>query len=193
MGAIKLQHMEHVMKNQRNGVESSMPLDRDDDNNEDEERIFSSSLISGNRHEIKVFIIILFWIILSSIVGLNHQMDQNTKQTIVGMFVNANLMLFFGSPLTTIFTVIKTKNSCSIHRKTMIMNTAMGTFWYIYGLAIADAFIYIPNGIGVILGIVQANLCFRYPDYRVHETDNGTGRNTHKAAYNVANQNDPIC
>jgi solute carrier family 50 protein (sugar transporter) len=45
----------------------------------------------------------------------------------------------------------------------MITNTLNGIFWTAYGLAILDPFIYVPNGLGAVLGAVQILLCVIFP------------------------------
>ena len=45
----------------------------------------------------------------------------------------------------------------------MMMNTANGTFWAAYGIAIGDFFIIIPNSIGAMLGCVQIVLYILFP------------------------------
>jgi solute carrier family 50 protein (sugar transporter) len=45
----------------------------------------------------------------------------------------------------------------------MCTNTLNGIFWAAYGLAILDPFIYVPNGLGAVLGTVQILLCVIFP------------------------------
>lgn len=40
---------------------------------------------------------------------------------VIGVVVNINILFFYGAPLSRIFTVMKTRDSSSIHRMTMIM------------------------------------------------------------------------
>lgn len=53
--------------------------------------------------------------------------------TIVGLLVNLNLIFFYGAPLQSIFRVIQTKQSNSIHLMTMYMSCLNCTFWTGYG------------------------------------------------------------
>lgn len=43
------------------------------------------------------------------------------------------------------------------------MNTANAAFWTVYAISIADFYIMIPNGLGVLLGIVQVFLVLIFP------------------------------
>ena len=51
------------------------------------------------------------------------------------------------------------------------MNTANATFWTLYAIAIKDLYIAIPNGIGVVLGIVQIFLVIVFPRVQIKVED----------------------
>jgi len=111
----------------------------------------------------KILIVVAtFWLFIFSLVSFLH-VKNDTKVLIVGVLANVNNLFFYAAPLTTIVSVFRTRNSVSIHRRTMIMNTANGTFWFAYGLAVSDIFLIIPNGIGTILGVFQIVLCILFP------------------------------
>jgi len=55
------------------------------------------------------------------------------------------------------------RNAASIHIPTMMTNTANGVFWTAYGLAVMDGFVFVPNGLGAILGFIQMTLCCIFP------------------------------
>ena len=85
------------------------------------------------------------------------------EQEIIGVIVNINLLFFYGAPLQTIKSVFLEKSSDSIHTPTMILNCTNAGFWGAYGIAINNAVIYGPNGVGFFLGLSQAFLCCMYP------------------------------
>jgi solute carrier family 50 protein (sugar transporter) len=103
-----------------------------------------------------------FWLFIFSLVSFIH-ISNDKKILIVGIVANINNLFFYAAPLSTMVTVFRTKSSISIHRRTMIMNTANGAFWAAYGLAVNDVFLIIPNSIGTILGVVQIVLCMIFP------------------------------
>ena len=73
----------------------------------------------------------------------------------IGIITNINTCMFYGAPLSTIYTVIKQRDSSSIHRPTMILNTSNAVFWVAFGIGVMDWIILIPNGLGAILGFIQ--------------------------------------
>lgn len=113
-------------------------------------------------HEIMVMCIVGIWTIIVSIVVL-APVTPKTRELIVGITVNINLFFFYGAPLSSIVQVFKERNSASIHITTMVTNTLNSCFWTAYGLAVGDAFIYIPNGTGAILGLMQGILVLLFP------------------------------
>ena len=113
-------------------------------------------------HETITLIIVVIWLATISLISF-ADISQSTKELIVGGVVNVNLVFFYGAPLSTIRTVLHTRNSASIHLLTMATNTANGAFWGAYGVAVLDPFVYVPNGLGAALGVVQIFLVLTFP------------------------------
>jgi solute carrier family 50 protein (sugar transporter) len=89
--------------------------------------------------------------------------DQSTRQQIMGGFCIGILVLFYVSPLSTFYHVIKTNNSESFYWPLSLMTFLNGALWVFYGSFIGDAFIWAPNVIGAIMGIIQLVCIFLYP------------------------------
>ena len=105
-------------------------------------------------HEMIVVAVVLFWV---SVISLLYFLQLNISQWkyVIGIITNINTCMFYGAPLSTIYTVLKQKDSSSIHRPTMVMNTLTAIFLTAFGFGVKDLIIIIPNGIGGILGIIQ--------------------------------------
>lgn len=84
-------------------------------------------------------------------------------QKVVGVLVNINLVFFYGAPLQTMKIVLASKSADSIHTPTVTRNVTNAIFWMSYGLARKDIIIYGPNGVGLVLGLVQCVLCCLFP------------------------------
>ncbi|KAK1749281.1 SWEET family sugar transporter [Skeletonema marinoi] len=81
----------------------------------------------------------------------------------LGLFASGLFIVLSGSPLSTIKTVLSTKNSKSILTQmtfAQIINTAL---WSAYGLAIKDKFVYGPNMTGLGFGLIQLALKLVFP------------------------------
>jgi len=82
---------------------------------------------------------------------------------ILGMFASAIFIILAGSPLSTISTVIATKDSRSILGTLTAAQVINTVLWGVYGLAIKDRFVYGPNLIGLVLGLIQLGLKLMFP------------------------------
>lgn len=121
-------------------------------------------------HEKLVMANALLWTTYIAILCLlpTTIITQRDKEIAVASLVNLNLVFFYGAPLSTIMTVLKTRNSASIHIPNMITCTLNGTFWTAYGIAIMDPFISVPNGLGTLFGVIQVFLCLIFPRNTIH-------------------------
>ncbi|CAL4956304.1 unnamed protein product [Urochloa decumbens] len=82
-------------------------------------------------------------------------LDHNTRQTFVGYLSVASLIFMFASPLSIINLVIRTKSVEYMPFYLSLSMFLMSVSFFIYGVLLHDFFIYIPNGIGTVLGIIQ--------------------------------------
>lgn len=80
-----------------------------------------------------------------------------------GLAGNFISLVYYGAPLSTMADVIKKRDSSSILLPLTLMNTLNACLWTTYGLAIGDAYVFVPNGIGALLSVAQLSLCFLYP------------------------------
>jgi solute carrier family 50 (sugar transporter) len=151
-------------------------------------QVTSQTTPAPTPHERLVMIVTTIWMAVASLVGWigstnllqTHWKDDNNNnedadddddpssssnisRSLVGYMVNFNLVFFYGAPLSTIWTVLQQRHSTSIHRPTLITNTLNASFWLAYGLAVKDAFIFIPNGLGAVLGAIQVLLLLIFP------------------------------
>ena len=124
-------------------------------------------------HEHMVMGAVIIWTVIFSIIAL-VDMTQRTRELIVGVCFNVNLLFFYGAPLSSIAQVLKERNSASIHIWTMVTNTANCCFWSAYGVALLDPIIYVPNGLGASLGFAQVVLVMLFPRNTQDEIENGT-------------------
>jgi hypothetical protein len=120
-----------------------------------EYRMLEISLVAGP----------LIYSILTLIVGIILPADeQNTGRVLVAIFTNCCTVLYYASPLTTMYHVINEKDSSSLHPPMLFANLSNSCMWLVYGIfALNDPFVYGPNGIGASLAILQLSLSFIYP------------------------------
>ena len=125
-------------------------------------------------HEKVVIGFIFIWLAVISLLFFIPKVNQEQYTVIIGIVANVNTFFFYGAPLSTIVTVLKTRDSCSIHRRTKITNTANAVFWSAFGIGIMDWIIVIPNGLGSVLGFIQVFLCLVIPNRSGKDTTTTT-------------------
>ena len=143
--------------------------------------------LSPAPHEKAVLFMVTLWIATISLVTFTDSFSNSVKENIVGATVICNLLFFYGAPLSTITTVLKTRSSQSIHVPTMFTNTANGVFWCAYGIAVQDYLIGGPNGVGAFLGGIQIVLCVLFPRGD-GDNDNGASNGQHPEETTAAKQ-----
>ena len=81
--------------------------------------------------------------------------DKDTMISIVGYSANVILFLFYGAPLSVLYEVISSRCAKKLLFPLSLLSTVNGLCWTVYGAAIGDYFIVVPNGAGAFLGFVQ--------------------------------------
>lgn len=59
--------------------------------------------------------------------------------------------------------MLRHRDSSSLTLPLCIMNIANGSLWFTYGLARGDPFMWVPNGVGTLLGVVSTTLRLVFP------------------------------
>ena len=86
------------------------------------------------------------------------------RAQLIGYFASALFVVLAASPLSTIRTVIATRDSASIYAPLTAAQCANTFLWTVYGIMAAkDVFVYGPNGVGLALGVAQLILKIVFP------------------------------
>ncbi|MQL94069.1 hypothetical protein Taro_026713 [Colocasia esculenta] len=85
-----------------------------------------------------------------------------TRRTFVGYLSVASLISMFASPLFIINLVIRTRSVEFMPFYLSLSTFLMSLSFFAYGMLLHDFFIYFPNGIGTILGVIQLLLYANY-------------------------------
>lgn len=130
--------------------------------------------------EALLVVIFLLWCVVSlvAVQGFNQFADPMAQmQSLVGILSSFFAICYYGAPLSTMVEVIRTKDTSTMYGPMIVCNVANSFLWTCYGLAISDVNLAVPNGLGVVLGIVQLFVLFIYykkPMLKVEEkTING--------------------
>ncbi|VFQ97861.1 unnamed protein product [Cuscuta campestris] len=109
---------------------------------------------------LSVVLAIFAAVALVSLLALHH----NARKLLCGFAAAIFSIIMYGSPLSIMRTVIKTKSVEFMPFFLSLFVFLCGTSWFIYGLLGKDPFIAVPNGVGSLLGMVQLILYTIYRD-----------------------------
>ena len=108
---------------------------------------------------------------------------------------------YTGSPLTTVYTVITTKDSESLELKLCLAIEFNSTLWVAYGFYTNILTIAIPNMFGVIFGALQLGLIAFFPSSRRRGKENDDNvtddvfkriNSSNKVTFNLLPSEDPL-
>ncbi|KMZ59021.1 Bidirectional sugar transporter SWEET2a [Zostera marina] len=88
--------------------------------------------------------------------------DFDSRHLFIGYLTVASLISMFASPLFIINLVIRTKSVEFMPFYLSLSTLLMSLAFFAYGMLKFDFFVYTPNGIGVILGVIQLLLYAYY-------------------------------
>ena len=89
-------------------------------------------------------------------------MEGRVQRHFIGYLSVASLISMFASPLFIINLVIRTKSVEFMPFYLSLATFLMSISFFGYGMLLHDFFIYIPNGIGTVLAIIQLLLYANY-------------------------------
>lgn len=89
--------------------------------------------------------------------------EEDHRVNVWGAVTVAVLLMYYGAPLSVLAQVIRTRNSAALLWPLAVMNTVNGALWVAYGLAVGDYFIWCPNLVGAVFGLVQLGLILVFP------------------------------
>ncbi|KAL5081416.1 hypothetical protein RYX36_009837 [Vicia faba] len=119
---------------------------------------------AGKEKKVKmlVWLMVVLGVFAIILIGSLQIDDVEMRRLFVGVVSCASLISMFASPLFIIKLVIQTKSVEFMPFYLSLSTFLMSTSFLTYGLLSDDIFIYLPNGIGTILGVTQLILYFHY-------------------------------
>lgn len=162
MGAVKLQFIEEH-RNESSTQTTFSGFAADDDLSDDSGEKGSKVILPQET--------LLLWVLAgwSWILIWVGWIAPDSTATVIGLMVNINLIFFFGAPLQALAQVVRTGSSDCIHVPSMVMTVINTMFWLAYGFARKDPVIFVPNAMGLLLGVCQGTLCLIYPPDQEYE------------------------
>ncbi|KAJ0684345.1 putative SWEET sugar transporter [Helianthus annuus] len=128
--------------------------------------LFKSSkhVTSYLQFKMSALLLAVFGLFAAIAIGSLLVTDLELRHLIIGFLSCATLISMFASPLSVMNVVIQTRSVEFMPFYLSLSTFLMSTAFLLYGLFNYDPFIYVPNGIGTVLGIGQLALYFYYND-----------------------------
>ncbi|GLC60826.1 hypothetical protein PLESTB_001680300 [Pleodorina starrii] len=95
-----------------------------------------------------------FHFILMGIISL-FALEKSTAEQMWGINAIVILMVYYLIPLSSMYDIIRRKNAISIYPPLALGAIANGSLWTIYGFALKDVNLWLPNLFGAVIGVVQ--------------------------------------
>ncbi|GIL53460.1 hypothetical protein Vafri_9061 [Volvox africanus] len=89
-------------------------------------------------------------------------LSQESSQRMWGTSAVVILMCYYVVPLSTMVAIVRTRNAASIYLPLAATAIANGSMWTIYGFAVKDINLWLPNLFGAIIGTLQMVLRLLY-------------------------------
>ncbi|KAJ4886692.1 Bidirectional sugar transporter SWEET2 [Raphanus sativus] len=116
-----------------------------------------------------LLLLVVFAVVALIVAGSLQIPEKVTRWYLVGFLSCGSLVSMFASPLFVINLVIKTKSVEFMPFYLSLSTFLMSASFFMFGLFNSDAFVYTPNGIGTVLGIVQLSLYCYYHRNSIEE------------------------
>ncbi|MED6223786.1 Bidirectional sugar transporter sweet1 [Stylosanthes scabra] len=132
------------------------------------------------------FVVIVFTsVVLISLLAL----EGDHRRILCGLVAAFFSIVMYGSPLSIMKMVIKTKSVEYMPFFLSLFVFICGTSWFIYGLLGHDPYIATPNGLGSLLGAVQLILYFIYRGNKGSDTTENKSDTKPTEAETIAAEN----
>lgn len=90
--------------------------------------------------------------------------------------------ILFGSPLVVLKRVVEDKNSAHLPLTMVFSGLANSVLWVAYGFIVSDPFVYAPNSVNLVIGLVQLGLVIYFPKRPIGPKDEDLETGDHHAS-----------
>lgn len=105
---------------------------------------------------------VIMWAIVILFTALVYT-NTTTGTNLVGGLAAATAIMYFGIPLSSLYTIIQTRNASSLYIPTISANLTNCVLFFFYGvIALNDPNVYVPNGLGATLSLIQISIAWYY-------------------------------
>ena len=100
--------------------------------------------------------------LIATISGIAVSFISSSPSKFLGFFAVISNIVMYGAPLAVVKTVIETKSVKYMPFLLSFIGTIASMVWSAWALAARDAFVLVPNVLGVMLGLIQLAVYFKF-------------------------------
>jgi solute carrier family 50 protein (sugar transporter) len=100
--------------------------------------------------------------LIATIVGISLSLISPSPSKFLGFFAVISNIVMYGAPLAVVKTVIETKSVKYMPFLLSFIGTIASLVWSAWGLSAGDSFVLVPNLLGVMLGLIQLAVYFKF-------------------------------
>ncbi|XP_059159415.1 sugar transporter SWEET1-like [Physella acuta] len=113
-------------------------------------------IYSKKKHQVHCILLLGTVILFTPLIYIQYfERDGDVALRNLGLICSGISILCYASPLATLSKVIEHKSTESMSFYLCFINFLCGLQWTLYGVAINDNVVIIPNAFGIILGLIQ--------------------------------------
>uniref|UniRef100_A0A7N0TE29 Bidirectional sugar transporter SWEET n=1 Tax=Kalanchoe fedtschenkoi TaxID=63787 RepID=A0A7N0TE29_KALFE len=135
--------------------------------------IFMVHVDKARKVKMLVMLLLVFALWAVIVVGSLQIADHSVRRDLVGLLSCASLISMFASPLFIINLVIRTESVEFMPFYLSLSTFLMSTSFFAYGIFNDDPFVFVPNGMGTVLGGLQLALYSYYRNRSAAEDEDG--------------------
>lgn len=120
-------------------------------------------------------------------VCLPYAGNLTQQQMVIGICCDFFTILYYGAPLNTMAKVIRERDSSSLFPPLIVVNMVASSMWTVYGAAINNINVFLPNVIGASLAALQLILIVVFYKTKAVKSDGDESVKKVSEEYRVSN------
>lgn len=106
---------------------------------------------------------IVFSIIFCTMIYVAMETNMDSAKFRLGLICCATTLIFCSAPLASLGDVLKTRSTETLPFYLILVNVVVAGQWFLYGIAINNSFVQVPNFIGCLIASFQLALFAFFP------------------------------
>ncbi|XP_046462341.1 sugar transporter SWEET1-like isoform X1 [Daphnia pulex] len=125
--------------------------------------VFMYYLYATNKGPYLKQVVIVFSVILSTMLYVAVEPIEDKAEFRLGLLCCATTLIFCSAPLATLGDVLRTRSTETLPFYLILANVLVAAQWFLYGVAVHNTFVQVPNFISCLIALFQLALFAFFP------------------------------